>query len=213
MDRKAELTITLNHIILARGFDKLSMAQLAQLAGVSRATLYLYFKNKAEIVAAVTGRHLDFVARQLKVKHKYTVAGYQQLRLASLLLIGSVSAIFLTELRREYPKISQQLEESSQQFKQQTIQQLTKFKTKGIISDQVDVTTLSLQDEVLVTGSIHKAVTGEWTFEKIRTVLLNYFVVTMNGTIAVANQDQFDLAESQDFRDRIFAELYATFYK
>ena len=40
-------------IFLARGFDAASMADIAKEAGVSKGTLYVYFKNKEELFGAI----------------------------------------------------------------------------------------------------------------------------------------------------------------
>ncbi|MBV8790956.1 MAG: TetR/AcrR family transcriptional regulator [Pseudolabrys sp.] len=40
-------------IFLARGFDAASMADIAREAGVSKGTLYVYFRNKEELFAAI----------------------------------------------------------------------------------------------------------------------------------------------------------------
>ena len=40
-------------VFLARGFDAASMADIAKAAGVSKGTLYVYFKDKVELFAAI----------------------------------------------------------------------------------------------------------------------------------------------------------------
>lgn len=40
-------------VFLARGFDAASMGDIAKVAGVSKGTLYVYFKNKEELFAAI----------------------------------------------------------------------------------------------------------------------------------------------------------------
>jgi len=40
-------------VFLARGFDAASMADIAKVAGVSKGTLYVYFKDKLELFAAI----------------------------------------------------------------------------------------------------------------------------------------------------------------
>jgi len=40
-------------VFLARGFDAASMMDIAKAAGVSKGTLYVYFKNKEELFAAI----------------------------------------------------------------------------------------------------------------------------------------------------------------
>jgi AcrR family transcriptional regulator len=42
-----------NHVFLTQGFDAASMGAIAQHAGVSKGTLYVYFKNKEELFGAI----------------------------------------------------------------------------------------------------------------------------------------------------------------
>jgi AcrR family transcriptional regulator len=42
-----------NHVFLSQGFDAASMGAIAQRAGVSKGTLYVYFKSKEELFAAI----------------------------------------------------------------------------------------------------------------------------------------------------------------
>jgi AcrR family transcriptional regulator len=43
-------------VFLARGFDAASMMDIAKAAGVSKGTLYVYFKNKEELFAAIVAQ-------------------------------------------------------------------------------------------------------------------------------------------------------------
>jgi AcrR family transcriptional regulator len=43
-------------VFLAQGFDAASMGEIARVAGVSKGTLYVYFKSKEELFAAIVGQ-------------------------------------------------------------------------------------------------------------------------------------------------------------
>ena len=45
-------------MFLARGFDAASMGDIAKAAGVSKGTLYVYFKDKDELFAAIVGERM-----------------------------------------------------------------------------------------------------------------------------------------------------------
>lgn len=51
---------------LAYGFRRVSMADIAEGAGMSRAALYLHFRNKEDIFASVAARYYAKVARDMK---------------------------------------------------------------------------------------------------------------------------------------------------
>ena len=43
-------------VFMARGFDAASMGDIAKAAGVSKGTLYVYFKDKDELFGAIVGQ-------------------------------------------------------------------------------------------------------------------------------------------------------------
>ena len=49
-------------IFLAQGFDAASMGEIARAAGVSKGTLYVYFKNKEELFEAIIGQECELQA-------------------------------------------------------------------------------------------------------------------------------------------------------
>lgn len=49
-------------IFMARGFDAASMGDIAKAAGVSKGTLYVYFKDKDELFGAIVGQECTFQA-------------------------------------------------------------------------------------------------------------------------------------------------------
>lgn len=49
-------------VFLERGFDAASMGDIAKAAGVSKGTLYVYFKDKDELFGAIVGKECTFQA-------------------------------------------------------------------------------------------------------------------------------------------------------
>jgi len=52
--KRRQITDAAHRLFLAQGFDVTSMEEIAREAGVSKATLYVYFKDKEELFAGVT---------------------------------------------------------------------------------------------------------------------------------------------------------------
>jgi AcrR family transcriptional regulator len=52
-------------VFMAQGFDAASMGEIARVAGVSKGTLYVYFKSKEELFEAVVGRQCRAQAEQI----------------------------------------------------------------------------------------------------------------------------------------------------
>lgn len=51
--KRGQIVDGAREVFLARGFDAASMGDIAKAAGVSKGTLYVYFKNKEELFAAI----------------------------------------------------------------------------------------------------------------------------------------------------------------
>jgi AcrR family transcriptional regulator len=52
-------------VFLERGFDAASMGEIARVAGVSKGTLYVYFKDKEELFEAIVGQQCRAQAEQI----------------------------------------------------------------------------------------------------------------------------------------------------
>jgi AcrR family transcriptional regulator len=53
--KKRQIVDGARQVFLASGFDGASMGEIARAAGVSKGTLYVYFKNKEELFEAIVG--------------------------------------------------------------------------------------------------------------------------------------------------------------
>ena len=52
-DKRHQIITGASEVFLSKGFDAGSMAEIARVAGVSKGTLYVYFKNKEELFDAI----------------------------------------------------------------------------------------------------------------------------------------------------------------
>src|ERR1022692_2623429 len=52
-------------VFMAQGFDAASMGEIARVAGVSKGTLYVYFKSKEELFEAIVGQECLANAEQI----------------------------------------------------------------------------------------------------------------------------------------------------
>lgn len=52
-------------VFLAQGFDAASMGEIARVAGVSKGTLYVYFKSKEELFAEIVGQECQAQAESI----------------------------------------------------------------------------------------------------------------------------------------------------
>lgn len=116
---KTDLIDKLNRVILLTGFKNQSMASLAQAIHMSRATLYLYFKNKDDIVHCVLARHCEFIHDHeipLSEEPAALARNFVSVTLNVLLISGCTTALFRQELKTYDPDCYTQFAEAYAEY-------------------------------------------------------------------------------------------------
>lgn len=206
MTPREKLTIKLNHVILVQGFRNLTMAQLAKKAGVSRATMYLHFKNKDEIVEAVVSRHTDFISHN-SIAEKPTINNLQKTLLNYSLIIGSTTELFLHELSKDYPQLYNNLSDQTQIYRQNMIQFLTNTSESKLLKTNVDPNYLVLQIELTIRGLLQQVqdqTISLQTGEKDLKLAFEFISTSYFGSLP----KQTDV---NDLSERVIAEYYDTY--
>ncbi|WP_462398842.1 TetR/AcrR family transcriptional regulator [Lacticaseibacillus pantheris] len=210
-DKKTALTITLNHVVVAHGFAKLSMNRLASLAGVSRATLYLYFSNKDEIVDAAIGRHLQFIAANTLSTVDPSPAQYVRTRINTLLLLGSMSPVLHNDLRAARPDLAAKLNSGYRNFQAGIITQLETDMAASVITDTTHATTLYQQDHLFVRSVITSLTDDSIDTVAAQAVLTSYLTGAVRGTLRDPTATAAAFADNADFISTIWGEMQATY--
>jgi TetR/AcrR family transcriptional regulator len=65
-NRVRQITDAAEDIFFSKGVETATMDEIAERAEISKGTVYLYFKSKAELVATVFGRALDILREFIK---------------------------------------------------------------------------------------------------------------------------------------------------
>jgi AcrR family transcriptional regulator len=63
--KRRQITDGARQVFMAQGFDAASMGEIARAAGVSKGTLYVYFKSKEDLFEAIVGRQCKAQAEQI----------------------------------------------------------------------------------------------------------------------------------------------------
>lgn len=151
MINQKDLMRKLNQVVLIEGFQKLSMGKLAAAVGISRASLYLYFKNKDEVVQAVVERHLGFIAEH-PVPQQFSPATFLPIWLASLQLMGTTTERFMADLRTHYPEHFQAVSEAQQDYFAQLETYITQGQAQKVLMDVYPADFVIFQAQTLIQG-------------------------------------------------------------
>lgn len=66
-DTRGTILDAATELLQSSAFDTITLARIAEKAGISKGTLYYYYSNKDDILFDITGRYLDKLAEDLMV--------------------------------------------------------------------------------------------------------------------------------------------------
>jgi AcrR family transcriptional regulator len=90
--RRLEIIEAAEQLYAEKGWDAVTMDQVARTARLSRALLYVYFKDKEDLLFAITGRALEELRRRFE-----QAASEHQLGIDQVTAIGRAYALFQQE--------------------------------------------------------------------------------------------------------------------
>ncbi|WP_300562039.1 TetR family transcriptional regulator [Companilactobacillus sp.] len=209
MNTKEELAIALNHVILIKGFQTMSMAKLAESINVSRATLYIYFKNKDEIVESVVERHFDFIKKN--PIPDFQPDNFLQTIINSLLLFGSTTETFTSELKKNYPELYVKFENSFQQYFTELNRYYQSAVDANFIDNKFSPDFLIFENRTGIRSVLKAVLKHELSLTQAESFLNNYFDLQLLGILTPKAHQSIYLDSIQSFRDKILSEFRATY--
>lgn len=210
MINKHDLTVNLNHIILIEGFQKLSMSKMAAAVGVSRATLYLYFKNKDDVIQAVVARHFQFMTEN-PIPEQFAATSFSPVWLKSLLLMGATTETFMTDLRHNYPDLAQRLTQAYQDYFMQLVTYVGQAQAADFVLATYQADFVVFQAQTLVKGILQQVRAHQITLSQAETYLDDGIKLQLHGLLTPAALQQLDTSAEAPFKAVIFAEFRATY--
>ncbi|MYV05483.1 MULTISPECIES: TetR/AcrR family transcriptional regulator [Furfurilactobacillus] len=207
---QTELTIKLNRVILIEGFQKLSMSKLAQAVDVSRATLYLYFKNKDEIVQAVVGRHLRFISER-PIPAEFDASSFITVWLNSLLLMGSTTETFTTDLQRAYPELAHELRMADHDYFTHLISYVAKAQQADVVLPIYTPDFVVFQADTLITSVLQQVKAHRITLEQAEQYLSDGISLELQALLSSTVRKQLDISNFEPMKTLIFKEFRATY--
>ncbi len=113
--RRSDIIDAAEHLFFTKKFDDVSMDEIANAVELSRATLYLYFKDKESLYFAVLLRGIRIMSQKFKESTNNEITG-----LGKIAAIGNMYIKFSTDYTDYYRLIryatSQRFEESDNEY-------------------------------------------------------------------------------------------------
>lgn len=208
MTPKEELVIKFNHIILVQGFSKFSMVDLAKMADISRAKLYIYFKNKDEIVNSVVDRHLEFL-KKYPIPATAKDENLLSTILNSLLLLGSTTELFENELREKYPQLYRNFKSGYEAYFTNLEAYYKDAQENKLIIDDVTPDFIFFQNKISIRGILDSVRTNQLSLDKGEQYLSEYFTYQIHSLLL--NKTSIIPDDVKKFSQVIINEYYDTY--
>lgn len=79
--RRNDIIDTAEKLFFEKGYENITMADIAEEAELARSTLYLYFKNKKEIYLAISVRSTEILNKMFKEYYKKGETGIEKVKM------------------------------------------------------------------------------------------------------------------------------------
>lgn len=210
MINQKDLTVKLSRVILIEGFQKLSMSKLAAAVGISRASLYLYFKNKDEIVQAVVARHLRFIAEH-PVPKRFAPTNFLPIWLDSLLLMGATTDSFITDLRKAYPELCETFTAREQAYFDQLKVYVEQAQKSQFIFDVYGADFVIFQARALIGSVLGQVRERQLSLNQASDYLEATLHLQLAGLLAASGQAKLDVKQVAGLEATVLREFRETY--
>jgi len=172
-----------------RGYTKTTMDKIAEEAGVSKGTLYWYFKSKEELFVELKERQISKVLKQLEnlfaqkkafnIKLMRAISTYFSYLVPEKREVARLNVEFLSEAPK-IPRLNRMLKRQYQRVLDLIRSTIEKAMERGELRKDIDPGTLSMILLAMLDGlELHWAVLGvDFDWEKVKETLLD---VLMKG--------------------------------
>lgn len=208
--RRDALVIKLNHVLLHEGISAPTMSSLAKSIGISRASLYLYFKNKEDIVEAAVSRHLTFISLN-PVPTTFNPKRFPKVLLDSLLLLGSTTDIFLTQLHQLFPRLWEKLDSASNAHFEQWTKYAKEAQRAHYLINDANPDFMFFHMRASVRSILSSTTKREISPATAETYLLAFVTVLLRGITTEPDTALAQLANLEPYERRILTEFRETY--
>lgn len=94
-ERKSQIVNAAVEVFTEKGFDEARMDDIALKTGLSKGTLYLYFKNKNDLIMAILDRIFQLEFRKLERLNQEELSAVEEIHAFAQLMAREISALLL----------------------------------------------------------------------------------------------------------------------
>ena len=211
---KTDLIDKLNRVILLTGFKNQSMASLAQAIHMSRATLYLYFKNKDDIIHCVLARHYEFIHDHeitLSEEPATLARNFVSVTLNVLLLSGITTALFRKELKAYDPVCYAQFAQTSTDYFQRARQFYELARANHVMIAAIAPDYLIFQHQTMASQILEQTLAQKITETQAEYYFDQYLNTQMTLLVLPKYRCHLRSAPLTTFHEQISARFHAVF--
>ncbi|MCL6559130.1 MAG: TetR/AcrR family transcriptional regulator [Firmicutes bacterium] len=181
MDYKARIISTLKELASTRGFYGVTVDELAARTGISKRTMYRYFKSKEEMIALVMEEFISETGRKVKLVLSSSRDPVEQVTNLIRTISEQIKVLHapaLYDLQKHYPHVWEKVERFREERIQEIFKELFSNDTEGRfrkINPKIFTTALIASVRAMVNPAfiMENNLSPEETIQSIFTIFLH----------------------------------------
>ena len=138
VDYRERIKHALKEMAMERGFSGVTVDELAARCGISKRTVYRYYKSKDEIIVSVMEEFMSEIEKGVVLAFNTATGPVEKLSTvihSVLKYLKRINAPFLYDLEKNYPYLWERVEQFRAQRIQQTVEEILTSGQSGFLKD------------------------------------------------------------------------------
>ncbi|MDR9787816.1 MAG: TetR/AcrR family transcriptional regulator [Peptococcaceae bacterium MAG4] len=138
VDYRERVSHAFRDMALERGFSRVTVDELAARCGISKRTIYRYFKSKEEMVVTVMEEFMSQIEQEMVAALNSSTGSVEKLSAAIHAVLRNMKRInvpFLYDLEKNYPHLWERVEQFRARKIQQAFEQIFAGDQRGHLKD------------------------------------------------------------------------------
>lgn len=195
-DKHIQIISACHQLFLRYGVKSVTMDDIARELGMSKKTLYVYFKDKKDLIMKVVSGYLDYHRAQMDAifaKKLNAIDELFEIYAKNKSELGEMKAMVLFELRKYYPEAWKKYENFKRSYIPSCVEEnLNRGKKEGLYRNNLNSRIIAIAYTNLVNLIFESDQFGEKEFD-FKTLYLELFYYHIRGIASEKGNEYIDM--------------------